>query len=171
MKIKKNWYYNHWIWTNEYKRCWWKIIIYLNSYTNPQQFGCVISLISEPAKNSTQSEEGNKGDNNGNGENGNNGEESGNNGEESGKNGEENGNNGNKSFNKSLRKEGSSGLSIGAIAAIIICVIIVLAIIGVLIGLAKSGKIFCSKPPAQNLNTYTSSSLNNFVYKPSPNEF
>ena len=145
-----------------------QLLFILDSYTNAQQFGCAISLKSELPKNST-TEEGNKGSNNGNnnGENGNN-EESGSNNGESGNNGE-NGNNEGSSYNKASRKESSGGLSGGAIAAIIICVIIVLAIIGVLIGLAKSGKIFGSKPPVQNLNT--SSSLNNFAYNPKPNEF
>ena len=147
-----------------------KLLFNLDAYTNPQQFGCAISLKSEPVKNST-SEEGNKGNNSGNngGESGNNGGESGNNGEESGNNGEESENTENNSFNKASRKESSGGLSGGAIAAIIICSIIVLAIIGVFIGLAKAGKIFSSKPPVQNLNT--SSSLNNFAYNPQPNEF
>ena len=138
-----------------------KLLFMLDSYTNPQQFACVISLNSEPVKNSTSGDD-KKGDNSGNGEGGNNGQESGNNEEESE-------NKENKSYNKALRKESSGGLSGGAIAAIIICAIIILAIIGVLIGLAKTGKIFGSKPPVQNLNT--SSSLNNFAYNPKPNEF
>jgi len=153
-----------------------QLLFILESYTNPQQFGCAISLKSEPPKNST-TEEDNKGNNSGNnnGESGsNNGESGSNNGESGSNNGEsgnngENENNGESSYNKASRKESSGGLSGGAIAAIIICAIIVLAIIGVLIGLAKSGKIFGSKPPVQNLNT--SSSLNNFAYNPKPNEF
>ena len=152
-----------------------KLLFNLDSYTNPQQFGCVISLNSEPVSNNTQNEEGNKDDNNGE-ESGNNGGESGNNGGESGNNGgEESGNSGeesdideNKSFNKASRKESSSGLTGGAIAAIIICVIVVLAIVGVLIGLIKTGKILGSKPPVQNI---TSSSMNSFNYVPKSNEF
>jgi hypothetical protein len=126
------------------------LLFNLNSYTNPQQFGCVISFNSVPAKTSEPSSTTGPSNPNVPG-------------------GDPGSSNGSKSFNKASRKESSGGLSGGAIAAIIICAIIILAIIGVLIGLAKSGKIFGTKPPVQNINT--SSSLNNFAYNPQPNEF
>ena len=126
------------------------LLFNLNSYTSPQQFGCVISFNSVPAKTSEPSSTTGPSNPNVPG-------------------GDPGSSNGSKSFNKASRKESSGGLSGGAIAAIIICAIIILAIIGVLIGLAKSGKIFGTKPPVQNINT--SSSLNNFAYNPQPNEF
>lgn len=133
-----------------------KLLFILDSYIQSEEFGCIISENSEPPvtrqnnlKSETTVPDDGKGPNNGP------------------KNSTDDGDG--KGVHKTLRKESSGGLSGGAIAAIIICAIVVVAIIGVVIGLAKTGVIFGSKPAVQNLNT--SSSLNNFAYNPKPNEY
>ena len=74
----------------------------------------------------------------------------------------------NVNYNRPIMKTGSSGLSGGAIAAIIICSIIALAIIAGILVLAKNGK-FSSKPPVEQ--TFgNNSTLNKFTIETNPNE-
>ena len=74
----------------------------------------------------------------------------------------------NERYNAPIKKTNSNGLSKGAIAAIIICSIIGLAIVAAIIALGKNGT-FSSMPPIEQ--TFgNNSSINNFTTEPKPNE-
>ena len=126
-----------------------KAIFLLNSYSSLRSFGCAISPKSVPAK--TESTPG--GNSNAN--------PSSSSASSSSKinSGE---------INRAIRKTGSSGLSGGAIAGIIIASIAVIAVALGLIILAKNGT-FAAKP-ALDPNFGNNSTVNNFYAEPSPNE-
>ena len=123
----------------------------LNNYTNQKQFACDISVNSTVPSSKTDE------DNNNNNTN------------STVKNPDEDESTDKiKKYNKGYFKTGSNGLSGGAIAAIIICSIVVLAIVGALIGLSRKS----SQAHAPIDTTIgTNSSLQNFEYNPKKNEF
>ena len=64
--------------------------------------------------------------------------------------------------NLPMRKK-SGGLSGGAIAAIVICSIVALAIVGIIIAMAKSGKFSSQNQQQSDYSLRTNSSVNNFA--------
>lgn len=65
-------------------------------------------------------------------------------------------------FNMPMKRK-SGGLSGGAIAAIVICSIIALAIVGIIIAMAKSGKLAPQNPQQSDYSLRTNSSVNHFA--------
>ena len=65
-------------------------------------------------------------------------------------------------FNIPMKKK-SGGLSGGAIAAIVICSIIALAIVGIIIAMAKSGKLGSQNQQQSDYSLRTNSSVNHFA--------
>ena len=120
-----------------------KEILKLNSYMNQKRFACAMSVNSEiPEKENGQNGQ--------NGENGENGENSTNTDSTS------------SYFNIPMKKK-SGGLSGGAIAAIVICSVIALAIVGVIVAMAKSGKLGSQNPQQSDYSLRTNSSVNHFA--------
>jgi hypothetical protein len=118
----------------------------LNNYTNQKQFACDISVNSTVQSSKTDEEKANNtlpdSDNQ----------------------------NTNQKYNKGFYRKSSNGLSGGAIAAIIICSIVALAIVGALIGLSRKGIKDPTKAPIDT-TIGNNSSLQEFSYNPKKNEF
>ena len=64
---------------------------------------------------------------------------------------------------KGAFRKKSGGLSGGAIAAIVICSVIALAIVGVIVAMAKSGKLGSQNPQQSDYSLRTNSSVNHFA--------
>ena len=135
------------------------LLFILNSPTSSEPFNCIIS--SNYDVNELPKQQNNNTDDEENG--GENGEESG--GESGRESGEENGGEKNNTISKRYNyKNSSSGLSGGAIAAIIIACAVAIIAVAIILMLVRSGKLFSKKSELTDINNSSVTKIK--VYNP-----